>query len=151
MKDFVAYNSLNFLSKKARNVFRTYLFTYIQHMKAVETILSEKIEVDERWVLSDEWLSSDQWLQPHFLSSTIIPRPLRPQGGLTGQIFVVGNPCCALICQKKKRSLFLYYYIARSLRFETSTVHFHANGSDTDISVSTKIKHTQIIEWCLQC
>ena len=50
------YNSLKFHSKKAWNVFLTYLFTYVQHMKLVEAILSEKIEVTERWGVSDVWL-----------------------------------------------------------------------------------------------
>ena len=50
------YNSLKFHSKKARNVFLTYFFTYVQHMKLVEAILSEKIEVTERWGVSDVWL-----------------------------------------------------------------------------------------------
>ena len=50
------YNNLNFHSKNVRNTFRTYLFTSLQSMKPVETMLSEKFEVDERWVLSDVWL-----------------------------------------------------------------------------------------------
>ena len=50
------YNSLKFHSKKARNVFLTYFFTHVQNMKLVEAILSEKIEVTERWGVSDVWL-----------------------------------------------------------------------------------------------
>jgi hypothetical protein len=44
------YNSLNFHSKNIRNVFRTYFITYVQSMKQVEAISSEKFEVTgERW------------------------------------------------------------------------------------------------------
>jgi len=42
------YKCLDFHSKNARDVFRTYSFTYVQIMKPVEVILREKFEMDER-------------------------------------------------------------------------------------------------------
>jgi hypothetical protein len=50
------HNSLNFHSKNVQNVSRTYFFTYVQNIKQVEAILSEKFEVIELWGLSDVWL-----------------------------------------------------------------------------------------------
>ena len=46
------YKHLYFHSENARNVFRTYSFTYVQIINTFVAILREKFEVDERWVLS---------------------------------------------------------------------------------------------------
>ena len=105
MKDFVAYNSLNLLSKKARNVFRTYLVTYIQHMKPVETILSEKIEVDERWVLSDEWLSR---INDYSHIPYQVPSSHDPSGWVDRPDFCGWCPLLCTHLPKKKKEVYFY-------------------------------------------